>query len=1177
MKLLKTTSKKSGGLPYGYQEVEYIKANGTGYFDTGYKINNNTKIELVVNLNGDNNANVFGSRASSSDANNKNVTLTTSSTASFCIDFTNSNYSDYRYAGPTNSNSILAKIVISKDERSVTNLTTGVLVGNSTTTCSDTFECDSNAYIFNVSGQGYFSNLVSKTLLYSCKIWDNDTLIRDFIPCLNPLGTPCLYDLVEEKTYYNVVSGNFTYGRKIFPVEYLQSSGTEYISTGTKFDCANTTIEIKTKETSLNQVHSICGNDNNNFYYFRGTGNWAVGYNATAFNADSYMVVGDNTFRLDRNNLYMNGTLAKTYTASSTLSSADTLLFNRKTALTDNGPVTMYYCKIWNNDVLIRDYIPVRDENNTGYMFDKVNHTLYENLGSGSFTLGEDLREIESKLLLLKEKVTWSGLPIGYKRVEYLQSTGTQYIDTEYQPVPATTKFEFMFSPDTITGNSFLFGCRPDTSAGTATCTTYFATGNVRQDWAGLSSYFSALAVGDKVLYSAYNNTISLNDSTVTGTNARSTTRSDQNFLLYTINTNGIIDDRSFIGKVYYSQLWDDGKLVRDFVPCLDPDGVPCLYDLVQGKPYYNAGSGDFTAGRQIIPVEYLESTGTQYILTGFTPTLNTDFEIELSSISTGTNAWAMGCPTWVGVHYKGATNEVGITSSSTAAYQQYTPYNHDNSRITMKLSGDTVYANGVSLGMITRRAGTLDFALFGYRDANQGATILFKGSIYKTKIWENGVLVRDYLPAIDENGVGFMFDKVTGTCFLNAGTGAFSAGDVIPNAQKVRILKIRNKTYMDLPLGYKAVEYIKCTGTQYIDTGYKPNSNTKVEAKFVMNESPTSFKWLFLARNENAAGNGFGFGCITNGIVASEYNDRQTSTDKLLTDTAYIITKDKNICKFNDKTLTNPVSTFTVDYTLPIFALNNVGTVQSGTLPVAQCHYFKIYDNDILVRDFVPALDRNNRPCMFDKVEGKTYYNKGTDEFRVGRQIIPVTYIGMTGMQYINTGLLATDDYGYRIKNTYTAGGGEQCAIGGMSSENRFVGIYTSGSANAISGAWGNFVGFLPNYTWTTDTILDVKGNYRNNRKLIIDNTELKDISDIHITGTVSNAVFVGARNFGSTITGLKGKIYSAEITNGSEVIMDLIPAIDENNVAYLFDKVTRTCFLNAGTGTFSYGNRRE
>ena len=82
MKLLKTTSKKSGGLPYGYQEVEYIKANGTGYFDTGYKINNNTKIELVVNLNGDNNANVFGSRASSSDANNKNVTLTTSSTAS---------------------------------------------------------------------------------------------------------------------------------------------------------------------------------------------------------------------------------------------------------------------------------------------------------------------------------------------------------------------------------------------------------------------------------------------------------------------------------------------------------------------------------------------------------------------------------------------------------------------------------------------------------------------------------------------------------------------------------------------------------------------------------------------------------------------------------------------------------------------------------------------------------------------------------------------------------------------------------------------------------------------------------------------------------------------------------------------------------------------------------------
>ena len=33
----------------------------------------------------------------------------------------------------------------------------------------------------------------------------------------------------------------------------------------------------------------------------------------------------------------------------------------------------------------------------------------------------------------------------------------------------------------------------------------------------------------------------------------------------------------------------------------------------------------------------------------------------------------------------------------------------------------------------------------------------------------------------------------------------------------------------MSLPSGYKRLEYIQSTGTQYIDTGFKPNNNTRV------------------------------------------------------------------------------------------------------------------------------------------------------------------------------------------------------------------------------------------------------------------------------------------------------------------------------------------------------------
>ena len=49
--------------------------------------------------------------------------------------------------------------------------------------------------------------------------------------------------------------------------------------------------------------------------------------------------------------------------------------------------------------------------------------------------------------------------------------------------------------------------------------------------------------------------------------------------------------------KLYSCQIYDNGTLVRDFWPCYDPDGVACLYDKVEKKYYYNAGSGAFTAG----------------------------------------------------------------------------------------------------------------------------------------------------------------------------------------------------------------------------------------------------------------------------------------------------------------------------------------------------------------------------------------------------------------------------------------------------------------------------------------------------------------------------------------------------------------------------------------------------
>ena len=40
-----------------------------------------------------------------------------------------------------------------------------------------------------------------------------------------------------------------------------------------------------------------------------------------------------------------------------------------------------------------------------------------------------------------------------------------------------------------------------------------------------------------------------------------------------------------------------------------------------------------------------------------------------------------------------------------------------------------------------------------------------------------------------------------------------------------------------------------------------------------------------------------------------------------------------------------------------------------------------KVWDDRGLVRDFIPVLDSNNKPALYDKVEEKFYYNKGNGE----------------------------------------------------------------------------------------------------------------------------------------------------------------------------------------------------
>lgn len=197
-------------LPAGYTELEYIESTGTQYIDTGFKPNNNTRVVLDFQMTGENSLaanDLFGARTS---ASSKAFAIQWNTSNDYFQHFYNNGYDNLDF-GDFNIRQIaeLNKNVMS-------------LNGVTHTRTAATFQCDHSMYICAVNNAGtatFFSNM----RVYSCQIYDNGTLVRDFVPCTNASGTVGLYDMVNGIFYANAGTGAFTAGAEVElpPVEIL--------------------------------------------------------------------------------------------------------------------------------------------------------------------------------------------------------------------------------------------------------------------------------------------------------------------------------------------------------------------------------------------------------------------------------------------------------------------------------------------------------------------------------------------------------------------------------------------------------------------------------------------------------------------------------------------------------------------------------------------------------------------------------------------------------------------------------------------------------------------------------------------------------------------------------------------------------------------------------------------
>lgn len=191
-----------------------------------------------------------------------------------------------------------------------------------------------------------------------------------------------------------------------------------------------------------------------------------------------------------------------------------------------------------------------------------------------------------------------SRLPSGYTEVEYLESSGTQYINTGV--IPATNmRAEVDFQWNAIAANSWLtvFGSR--TSSGSQD--QFNITTDTGNSYAGFASQELTLTTPFNVVGKRYTVALDKNSVTVNGVTAgtyRSGLNVVSNYPMYIFGRNNAGGfGNGFTGRIYSLKLYVDGALSRHYVPCKNASGTTGMYDIVKGVFYANAGSGTFATG----------------------------------------------------------------------------------------------------------------------------------------------------------------------------------------------------------------------------------------------------------------------------------------------------------------------------------------------------------------------------------------------------------------------------------------------------------------------------------------------------------------------------------------------------------------------------------------------------
>lgn len=203
------------------------------------------------------------------------------------------------------------------------------------------------------------------------------------------------------------------------------------------------------------------------------------------------------------------------------------------------------------------------------------------------------------------ETEIWSYFP--YTKLNYLQSNGTQWIDSGFTPVsdPITIKMKFCH----YSGASVIGNYNEDHYP-------YYKTAVTIHDGKWYFSHYEPSGytytrgvdhdIEVTVVPGAENNPngtfVIYDNGNLIGSGNKvgpypPTSLSLTNIYLFTQHNGWQAERPTSNTRIYYMKIYSNNKLIRDFIPVLDTNNIPCLYDKVNRQLYYNQGTGQFLYG----------------------------------------------------------------------------------------------------------------------------------------------------------------------------------------------------------------------------------------------------------------------------------------------------------------------------------------------------------------------------------------------------------------------------------------------------------------------------------------------------------------------------------------------------------------------------------------------------